>query len=159
LQNNLADCALRSGDLKTARTHAETALQLYDQMGMRTERTRVEWILARVQLRERRYDLAATNLRDVSDKFERLGLAAEAGGALLDLVEIHVIRKEWEAARKLAERLAGLFTTSAVPVHAARACAYLREAVQAQRANTELVAYVRDYVTQRDVEMAFAPPA
>jgi hypothetical protein len=110
-------------------------------------------------LRQGAAEEAVSELRAAAGAFEALGMRAEAGGALLDILEIHIGRREWEDAIPLARHLAGLFTLLETSVHAATAYAHLREAVEAQRVSTELVAYIRTYAGLRDTaETPFVPP-
>lgn len=142
-----------------AHAHAERAMRLYEELGKPSEKTRVLWTLAHMLLRQGRTEEAISELRAAASAFETLGMPAESGGALLDILEIHIGRHEWEDAIPLARHLAGLFTLLQTSVHAATAYAYLREAVEAQRASSELVAYIRTYAELSDAaEVPFAPP-
>jgi tetratricopeptide (TPR) repeat protein len=155
-----AECEMRLDRTAIARAHAERAMRLYEELGKPSEKTRVQWTLAHMLLRQGRAGEALNDLGVVSGAFESLGMRAEAGGALLDILEIHIGRRKWEDAIPLARHLAGLFTTLETSVHAATAYAYLRKAVEAQRASTELVAYIRTYAELPDTaEAPFLPPA
>jgi len=154
-----AECEMRLDRPGIARAHAERAMRLYEELGKPSEKTRVQWTLAHMLLRQGRADESIHDLRAVASAFETLGMRAEAGGALLDILEIHVGRREWEDAIPLARHLAGLFTVLETSVHAATAYAYLCEAVEGERASTELVAYIRTYADLPDTaEVPFAPP-
>jgi tetratricopeptide (TPR) repeat protein len=155
-----AECEMRLDRTGIARAHAERAMRLYEELGKPSEKTRVQWTLAHMLLRQGRAAEAISELRVAAGAFETLGMQAEAGGALLDILEIHVTRREWEDAVSLARHLAGLFTLLGTSVHAATAYAHLREAVEAQRASTELVAYIRTYAELPDTaEVPFLPPS
>jgi tetratricopeptide (TPR) repeat protein len=154
-----AECEMRLDRMGIARAHAGRAMRLYEELGKPSEKTRVQWTLAHMLLRQGHTEEALDDLRTVATTFEALGMRAEAGGALLDILEIHVGRREWEDAIPLARHLAGLFTLLETSVHAATAYAYLREAVEAQRVSTELVAYIRTYAGLPDTaEVPFVPP-
>lgn len=154
-----AECEMRLDRPGIARAHAERAMRLYEELGKLSEKTRVQWTLAHMLLRQGRAEEAVSELGAVASAFETLGMRAEAGGALLDILEIHIGRREWEDAIPLARHLAGLFTLLETSVHAATAYAYLREAVEAQRASSELVAYIRTYAELPDTaEVPFVPP-
>ncbi len=156
---NRAECEMRLDRPGIARAHAARAIRLYEELGKPSEKTRVQWTLAHMLLRQGRANEALDDLRAVASAFEALGMRAEAGGALLDIVEIHVGLHEWEDAIPLARHLAGLFTVLETSLHAATAYAYLREAVEAQHASQELVAYIRTYAELPDTtEAPFVPP-
>jgi tetratricopeptide (TPR) repeat protein len=154
-----AECEMRLDRMGIARAHAGRAMRLYEELGKPSEKMRVQWTLAHMLLRQGGAEEAVSELRAVAGAFEALGMRAEAGGALLDILEIHIGRREWEDAIPLARHLAGLFTVLETSVHAATAYAHLREAVEAQRVSTELVAYIRTYAGLPDTaETPFVPP-
>ena len=154
-----AECEMRLDRTGIARAHAERAMRLYEELGKPSEKTRVQWTLAHMLRREGRADEALDALRAVANAFEMLGMRAEAGGASLDILEIYVDRHEWEDAVSLARHLVGLFAALETSLHAATAYAHLREAVEAQRASPELVAYIRTYAELPDTaEAPFTPP-
>jgi len=154
-----AECAMRLDDPVAARRHADEAMALYERLGKPSEKTRVQWTLAHMLLQQGRGEDALDDLHSAATAFEALGMRAEAGGALLDIVQIFVSREEWDAAIPLARYLATLFTGIGVPVHTATAYAYLRDAVEAERASTELVGYIRAYAAlPNPAALPFAPP-
>jgi tetratricopeptide (TPR) repeat protein len=154
-----AECEMRLDRTGIAQAHATRAMQLYEQLGKPSEKTRVQWTLAHMLLRNGHADEAFAGLQTVASTFEMLGMRAEAGGASLDILEIYLTRHEWDDAVSLARHLAGLFTVLETSLHAATAYAYLREAVEAQRASPELVAYIRTYAELPDTaEGPFLPP-
>jgi tetratricopeptide (TPR) repeat protein len=154
-----AECEMRLDRAEIARAHAERAMRLYEELEKPSEKTRVQWTLAHMLLRQGRADEALDALRTVASAFEMLGMRAEAGGASLDILQIYIHRHEWENAVSLARHLVRLFTGIETSLHAATAYAYLREAVEAQRASPELVAYLRTYAALPDTADApFAPP-
>lgn len=157
---NRAECEMRLDRTEIARAHAARAMRLYEELGKRSEKTRVQWTLAHLLLRQGHAEEALHDLGTVASTFEALGMRAEAGEALLDILEIRVGRGEWKDAAPLARHLAGLFTVLETSLHAATAYAYLREAVEAERASTELVAYIRTYAELPETaEVPFVPPA
>lgn len=155
---NIAECEMRLDRPEAAIAHAERAQQLYANLGMPTERIRVEWTLGHQLLRQDRLELALVRLHAAAMAFESLGMAGEAGEVLLDIVEIHVSREDWEHAIPLAQYLATLFTANGSPLAAARAYAHLRDAVEARKANIDLVSYVRAYVDEGNEARPFVPP-
>jgi tetratricopeptide (TPR) repeat protein len=155
-----AECEMGLDRISIGRAHAARAMALYEGLGKPSETMRVQWTLAHMLMQQGRADEALAELHLVAKGFQALGMRAEAGGALLDILEIHIGRHEWQDAIPLARQLAGLFTLLETSVHAAIAYAYLREAVEAQRASTELVAYIRTYAELPDTaEAQFAPPS
>lgn len=157
---NRAECEMRLDRASIARAHAQRAMRLYEDLGKPSEKTRVQWTLAHMFLRQGRAEEALKELPAVASAFEALGMRAEAGGALLDILEIRIGQREWEDAISLARHLSELFTELETSIHAATAYAYLRAAVEKQRASTELVAYIRTYVELSDGDGdLFAPPS
>lgn len=156
---NMAACEAVLDHSEQAHAHAVRAMILFDEVGKPTERIRVESTLGNLFMRQGRFDDARARLTSAASEFRALGMHAEAGQALLDVVEMSVLRGLWEEAIPLAKELAIVFTSAGTPVHAARASDYLRAAVEARRANVELVSYVRTYIDTADDAHEFAPPA
>jgi tetratricopeptide (TPR) repeat protein len=157
---DIATCEMRLSRVGASRINAARAVELYDRVGKPTEKARVQWMLAHLLMLQGQFDDALHDLAIAADSFEMLGMIAERGTALLDIVEIHVARQAWDEAIRLSQYLAGLFTTIRAPVRAARAYSYLREAIESRSATTQLIEYIRSYVTDEMADdRAFTPPS
>lgn len=159
---NLSSCDRRRRKPEFARHWLHRATQLFRQLGMPSELARARWCGAQLTI-----DLGARargmrELRAAMRDFERLSMPADAGFVALDLLE--EITRDPSAAKEaenLARSLAELFVAAGANVSSAKAIAYLRDAAIARKADAPLVAYVRRYVHQADVDpdRPFQPPS
>ncbi|HEX2835739.1 MAG TPA: hypothetical protein VHW00_22180 [Thermoanaerobaculia bacterium] len=155
---NMAACEAVLDHAEQAHAYAYRAMALFDEVGKPTERIRVESTIGNLFMRQGRYAEASARLTAAAAAFRERGMDAEAGQALLDVLEMNVIRGSWDEAIPLAKQLAAMFISSGAPVHAARASDYLRRAIEARQASVELVAYVRGYIDAADDALEFVPP-
>lgn len=75
--SELARAAMLSGDVETARRHAEEAIRLAVRLQDPAEAARAEAVMAAICQREGRFDEAANRYAYALREFERLGLATE----------------------------------------------------------------------------------
>jgi tetratricopeptide (TPR) repeat protein len=150
LTQNLADCAVRRDDAVTAQSLAQKATALFTALGRPSEVTRLRWSLAHLLLRQQKFDAALWELRTAAADFEQRGMVTSLCEVCLDITEIHLRLGEWDEARALAERLAGIFLKADARLHHAQAYTVLRTAVEKRSATIELVAYLRDYVANAE---------
>jgi len=155
---NLADCAVRRDDAAAAQFLASQATRLFAELGRPSEATRVRWSLGHLLLRQKALDAALPELREAAKDFERRGMIALVGEVSLDILEIHVTRREWGEAETLARTLVSLFVAASAPLHHAQAYSYLREAIANRSATVELIGYVREKVTSGEMPAEFVPP-
>lgn len=158
---NLSSCDRRRRVPSFARHWLHRATQLFRQLGMSSELARARWCGAQLTIDEGDRARGMRELRSAMRDFERLSMPADAGFVALDLLE-EITRDPTAAkeAENLARSLVELFVAAGAKVSAAKAIAYLRDAVIMRKANAPLVAYVRRYVHQADVDpdMPFQPP-
>jgi tetratricopeptide (TPR) repeat protein len=155
---NLGDCAVRRDDAAAAQFLASQATRLFAELGRPSEATRVRWSLGHLLLRQRDLAAALPELRAAAKDFERRGMIASVGEVSLDILEIHVTRREWGDAETLARTLVSLFVAASAPLHHAQAYSYLREAIANRSATIELIDYVREKVTSGEIPTEFVPP-
>ncbi len=161
LNANLAECEVRLGHTDVAHEYAEDAMRIYDELGFRTEKVRVRWILGYALMRKGQPHEALNELQAAADGFLECGMLDAAAAVGLDIAELHLSRSEWLKAEQLSRRLANQFAAAGAPLHAARAFAYLREAAGAGSATVQLVDYLRSYLASvtGDEPVRFEPPA
>lgn len=156
--SNIADCELRLGRLNESALHASSARILWLELGNATERVRVDWMLASIDIRLGNLTSAEAALRTVRNIFIQLGMRSEAGEVLLDIVEICVLQERWSEAAENAACAAEVFIKIEAPVHIASAFEYLRSNIEERRATVSHVQIVRDHVADVSREAAFIPP-
>jgi tetratricopeptide (TPR) repeat protein len=147
LYADLADCAVRRDDTAAAQLLAREATRLFLEVERPSEATRVRWSLGHLLLRQGDFDAALPELRAVAEDFEQRGMITSMGEVSLDILEIHVNQREWDAAEMLARKLMRVFVAGSAPLHQSQAYAYLREAIANRSVTIELIAYVREKIT------------
>jgi tetratricopeptide (TPR) repeat protein len=149
LARGLSNCAAALKDLRefdrAERFYIE-ALSLYDEFDMRTEKARVEWVLAMIVVARGEYRDGARRLDSVRKDLAKLGLTNDAALATL----------MWAEARLLAGRTAGVveacrniivvFENEAMHRHAMHALAVLNEAMATGRGTPRLIREVWTYL-------------
>jgi tetratricopeptide (TPR) repeat protein len=158
---NLSSCDRRRREPAIARHWLHRAVQLFRQLGMASELVRARWCGAQLTIDEGDRARGMRELRAAMRDFERLLMPTDAGFVALDLLE--EITRDPSAAKEaenLARSLAELFVAAGANVSSAKAIAYLRDTAIARKADAPLVAYVRRYVHQADVDpdRPFQPP-
>lgn len=130
VHGNLAECSMRLDEGDSAIGHARQAIDLYTRCGALTEVVRVRWTLAHGLLRTGSLEDALASLEEVRASFLELGLRGDAAAVLLDIIELHVQREEWDEALRKASMAAEAFLSMKAPVHVAQAYAHLRQALK-----------------------------
>jgi tetratricopeptide (TPR) repeat protein len=154
---NLAECSYRLGDYVNAAESAAKAMARYRGLRMETEAIRSGWTLALCQLH--RGDPSAVDGLDLAaQQFEDRQMFGDAGFVRLDIAEELLRREEWDRAEPLARQLVELFSRAGVTIASVQALDYLRQSVIHRLATTDVVQYVRNYVTADDPSTPFAPP-
>ncbi|HEX7605143.1 MAG TPA: hypothetical protein VF348_00435, partial [Usitatibacter sp.] len=158
---NLSSCDRRRRKPEFARHWLHRATQLFRHLGMPSELARARWCGAQLTIDVGDRARGMRELRAAIRDFERLSMPADAGFVALDLLE--EITRDSSAAKEaetLARSLAELFVAAGANVSSAKAVAYLRDAAIARKADAPLVAYVRRYVHQANVDpdRPFQPP-
>lgn len=158
---NLSSCDRRRRKPEFARHWLHRAIQLFRYLGMPSELARARWCGAQLTIDVGDRARGMRELRAAMRDFERLSMPADAGFVALDLLE--EITRDPSAVKEaedLARSLAALFVAAGANVSSAKAITYLHDAAIARKADAPLVAYVRRYVHQADVEpdSPFQPP-
>ena len=155
---NLAECSLKRGRPASALAQAQAAATGFAELQMDAERIRSEWRVAAILLALGEHDRALELLYSAAAAFRALGMSSDAGFVNLDITEELLRRNEWSEAANIARELAGLFTAAGVTLASVTALAYLRTAVEGERATPALVRYVREYVSADDPSRRFSAP-
>jgi tetratricopeptide (TPR) repeat protein len=156
---NLAECSLKRGRPASALAQAQAAATGFAELQMDAERIRSEWRVAAILRALGEHDRALELLYSAAAAFRALGMSSDAGFVNLDITEELLRRNEWSEAANIARELAGLFTAAGVTLASVTARAYLRTAVEGERATPALVRYVRDYVAADDPSRTFSAPS
>jgi tetratricopeptide (TPR) repeat protein len=144
--NGAANAYLELGHLDTAERYYTEAFLIYDELGLATEKTRVEWSLALTLVRRGELEAGATRLDVVRVDLGGLGLRNDHALATLD----------WAAARLACDQPAGVaeackeivvrFESEEMMRNARLALAYVHEALARGTATPALLQHVRDYL-------------
>ena len=156
---NLAECSLKRGRPASALVQAQAAATGFTELQMDAERIRSEWRVAAILRALGEHDRALELLYGAAAAFRALGMSSDAGFVSLDITEELLRRNEWSETASIARELAGLFTSAGVTLASVTALAYLRTAVEGERATPALVRYVRDYVSADDPSRTFSAPS
>ncbi|MGA7616681.1 MAG: tetratricopeptide repeat protein [Thermoanaerobaculia bacterium] len=160
LLNNFAHCEEQLGRPEAAAGAFLEAIPLLEEMGLHSEKLRVDWGLARLRMATGHVDEALALLERTGEEFERLGLVSDAGLVTLDRVEISLSTGRNLDLVPICRELVDLFSRIGQLRNATTACSYLREAAEAGKATPHLVRHVRTYLERlpRQPELLFAPP-
>ena len=158
--NNLGLVRDALGDRAEAVAAFHEALAILDDLGMSADVLRVRWVLSGVLLRDGQHQRAHDLLVTVRGAFLRLGMHQEAGLVGLELAEAQLALGRPERAILTAEDVAEELLAAHLNDDAARAIAYLREAMSTARAR-DAVRHVRRFFEELQHEPArlFLPPA
>jgi tetratricopeptide (TPR) repeat protein len=149
-------CHREMGDFGPAESCFVNAIALADRLQMTLLRTKALWHLARVLMRQAKYDDALKVLNPLLTEFEELGVSHDLACASVDIAEcLLAIGRVGEVAR-LCRRAIEFFRVSglAYTTEAMTALAYLQEVAVAGRLTVRDVAEVRIVVERYAHEFA-----
>jgi hypothetical protein len=133
-------------ELERAERYYVEALTLYDECGLETEKTRVEWSLAMILLSRGDYREGARRLQAVRSELAKLALTNDCALATLAWAEARLVLGESRGVAQECKRIVVAFATEEMDREARRALALLNEALAEGRATPELLRGVRSYL-------------
>jgi tetratricopeptide (TPR) repeat protein len=161
LYGNLAVACQELGDLDEALPLFREALALHDALGNSIERTRNEWNLALLLIRQNKTSEGIRRLREVMKAFADKGSVSDAGLVALDLAEQLVTTGAFDEVLAICDDLGTRFAQAGMPA-AAAAMKFVRSAAAEGAASTvRAVHHVRGYVERLSSEpqlLFLAPP-
>lgn len=161
LLGNLGYCARGLGLNEEAMRYYEEAAILYEELGNRSESTRVRWNVASLLAAEGRIPQALSRFEAVRNEMNALGMTGAAAVIALEIAELHLTLGDFNAVEELCKVAIASFSTSGL-AHTAKALTALglmSEAVRSRTATPHLVRKVRDYVRRlpEEPQLLFAP--
>lgn len=149
-------------DADQASKYFMLALQLYSQLGLRSELVRVRWGLAVLALTVGQHSEAEKQLRDVVKEFEAGSMRADATKARLHQAEALVQLERWDELEKVCAAVFSYYRESKLLTGALSAAAFLKEAAQRRTLTRRQVQSVQRYLKEVETKPALlfdAPPA
>ncbi|HEX8169269.1 MAG TPA: hypothetical protein VF824_01875 [Thermoanaerobaculia bacterium] len=159
IARNLGAAETLVGNVDEARNWLDESERMFVALRLPTELTRVRWAKAKLQLVLDRGE-GVSLLKSVRAEFVRRNMPTDAGFVGLDIVEALLDdESRSEDLIALARATVGAFEKAGATPRMLEALSYLRQAVQRQRATSELVGEVRDYLAEalRGTNLPFAP--
>lgn len=139
------------------RCYAE-ALALYDELGVTTEKPRIEWALAAIPMARGDLQAAANALEASRPDLLQLGLRNDHALATLEWVEVRLALNQPAGVEAACREIIVEFESEGMMRNARLALAYLHEALAKKSATPELVRKVRNYleILPRRPQLAFS---
>ena len=159
----LSNCAAALKDLEEfdrAERYYIEALSLYDEFDMRTEKVRVEWVLAMILVARGEFIDGARRLDGARKDLAKLGLTNDAALATLMWAEARLLGGRTEGVVEACQRIILVFENEEMYRQAKHALAVLNEALASGRGTPQLVREVCMYLENlpRRPAEKFAPP-
>lgn len=156
---NAANAYEKLGEYVPAQTYYAEALALWDELGANTEKTRTEWGLASIKIRNGEFGAGIAGLHDVLREFEATGAANDAALVRLMLAEVLLATGQPDDVPDLVRGIVVTFAAEGMMRSANMALAYLREAVETGEATPAVVRHVRTYLENLPTrpELVFSP--
>lgn len=144
--SNAGRAYVYAGEPARATSCYAAAVQLYDEVGLVTERARAEWSLGSAEAARGMLKDAAPQLKSASAELARLGLTNDAALATLEWAEVMLALGSTAGVRQACAGIVTAFASEGMQNHARRALAVVNEALRAGRATPDLVRGVRQYL-------------
>lgn len=158
LQNAAITC-MEIGELDQSDKYFVEALALYDELGIVTEKVRVEWAMGDLAMARGNLD-EAERLLDVSRlTLQKLGLRNDHALATLEWVEVRLALNRLAGVPQACREILVQFDSEGMNQNARMALAHLHQALAAQHATPELVREIRLYLKElpRRPATSFSP--
>jgi tetratricopeptide (TPR) repeat protein len=146
MHQGIGFCSTELGAFTDADVNLESAIALYQQVGMPMLVLKAELFRGRLLIRRGEVQKAIDQLRPVRREFLRHGMYEEAGISGLEIVEGFLRLERMSEAETLARKIVREFTLAGLSSRAVTALAYLSEAIAARKAKPSLVSEVREYI-------------
>ncbi len=146
---DIGRCNIDLGEAKAARVWLEKARVAFVKLHMRSEVVRAQWCLGWLQALHDDFAGGIEQLYKARRDFEELGMPTDAALVGLDIVEVLLLKDIDHAAARAAQVCRSIieaFHGRGETANARRAIAYLREAMQRDPGNQEVVREVRQYL-------------
>jgi tetratricopeptide (TPR) repeat protein len=159
LHNNIGQLSIQLEDLDLGATHLLQAMNLYRELGMHTERTRSNWGLARLLLRNGKIEEGIDRLRETESEFLAAGMQLVAAVVALDRIEAHLAADEKAVATAECRSLYSRFSDAGITDNALTALAFLGESAARGQNPEPAVCRVRSYLERlpNEPDLLFAP--
>jgi tetratricopeptide (TPR) repeat protein len=144
--NDAANAYLNLGDFEKAERSYTEALVLFDELGLATEKVRVEWSLALVLVRRGNLVKGAESLEAACGELQRLRLLNDHGLATLDWAAARLALGESAGVAEACKTIVVHFESQGMMKNARLALAYVHEALARRTATPELLRQVRTYL-------------
>jgi tetratricopeptide (TPR) repeat protein len=144
--NGTASAYLDLERLDEAESALIEALVIFEELDLTTEKVRVAWMLALVEVRRGDLAAGATRLDAARVELERLGLVNDHALATLDWAFARLAIGESAGVAAECQRIVMRFESEGMMKSARMALAYLHEALAAGNATPSLVSEVRKYL-------------
>jgi len=146
--HNEGCCHRELGEFSRAEACFVKAIALADSLQLTSLRAKAHWHLARVMMRQAKYDAALQLLNPLRDEFEELGMSHDLACASIDTAESLLAIGRSDQVAELCRRAIDYFRTVGLTYStgAMTALAYLHEAAVNGRLTTHDVAEVRMFV-------------
>lgn len=150
-------CLIDLGRHAQAVEHLHRARFLAQQVGMRLDIIRVDWLVAKVDEAQGRVGAAAAGLRRIRDAFLEQGIGFDAALASLELAILYLQRGMTEPVQRLAVEMLAIFHSSDVHREAVAALIVFQQAALMEQASVGIALDVRDFLcrARRDRHLAF----
>ena len=155
------NCYIELGEHAKAARYFADALNVWDELGLETERVRTNWSIGVLRKAEGDLDEAIARIDDARRAFEDMGVINDAAIARLELAEVLLLAERPDEVPDLLRNVVVSFTSEGIMQNAKIALAYLREAVDAGAVEPRIIRHVRDYLEDLPVRptSVFLPPA
>ncbi|HYO79723.1 MAG TPA: tetratricopeptide repeat protein [Thermoanaerobaculia bacterium] len=142
------NCYIELGEHATAAAYFHEALEIWDELGLDTERVRTNWSLGVLAKSRGNLDEAVARIDEARRAFERMGIVNDAALARLELAEVLLVADRPAEVAPLLRDLVVSFTSEGMMRNARLALAYLREAVEAGGIEAGVIRRVREYLEE-----------
>ncbi len=158
--HNLAFWHSENGETETAVELLGVAERWCEQVGMRSDRLRVVWTRARLLSRNEDLEQASAAFAETRNGFVDMGMAFEASHVTLDHAAVLLQMGRFVELKKQCRESYEIFRARKLHSEALAALRFLTEAVEKDRADEKLLAYVYEFVkaAQSNTSMKFTPP-
>lgn len=158
---NIGLCAAKLGDIAHAEVCFESALQLFDDLGLTSEMPGVRWAKVSILKAQRRHNEAIAELFNVRAEYLSLGIPVWAAIASLEIVELMLVCGRYAWVPPLCSEMVRTFTAARLQKNLLKALAYLDEVARRGRLTESDVIYVSAFFerAQDDSHHAFTVPA
>lgn len=136
------------GDYAVASAYFAESLPLWERLGYQLEVVRAKWSLANILLNTGRVVEAIDDLHEVRTGFEALGVINDAALTRLQLAEALLLDNRAEDVSTILDGVVLNFSAEGLTRNANLALAYIREAVEANTIEPELLRDVRLYLEE-----------